>query len=180
MPLPTRYDGYERLFGPPIPHLSQRHSQHRLQVISPDRIRELLTEHALRVGIVDVDGTLLRFTPHDFRRIFSTETVNGGLPIHITAKLLGHLDLSLTFNVLPELAQYELSSRSTRNRSSRARRRDMPCITASRNSRASKGLPQHSHTPQPPSSYSLQRLRYGSCTNPRQILMDSAVTPGHR
>lgn len=70
------------------------------------------------------------------------------------------------FDVLPELAQYELSSWSTRNRSSRARRRDMPCITASRNSRASKGLPQHSHTLQPPSPYSLQRLRYGSCTNP--------------
>ncbi|MFF4508073.1 tyrosine-type recombinase/integrase [Streptomyces sp. NPDC001401] len=31
-----------------------------------------------------------------FRRILSTETVNGGLPIHIAAKLLGHLDLNTT------------------------------------------------------------------------------------
>lgn len=45
---------------------------------------------------MDVDGTPLRFTPHDFRRIFATETVNGGLPIHIAAKLLGHLDLNTT------------------------------------------------------------------------------------
>ncbi|MGW7613330.1 tyrosine-type recombinase/integrase [Streptomyces sp. NPDC054766] len=96
VPLLTRYDGYERVFGPPMPHLFQCHSQHRLQVISPDRIRELLTEQALRAGIVDVDGTPMRFTPHDFRRIFSTETVNGGLPIHIAAKLLGHLDLNTT------------------------------------------------------------------------------------
>ncbi|WP_206074583.1 tyrosine-type recombinase/integrase [Antribacter gilvus] len=44
----------------------------------------------------DVDGTPLRFTPHDFRRVFSTEVVNGGLPIHIAAKLLGHLDLNTT------------------------------------------------------------------------------------
>jgi integrase len=96
VPLLTRYDGYERVFGPPMPHLFQCPSQHRLQVISPNRIREFLTEHALRAGIVDIDGTPLRFTPHDFRRIFSTETVNGGLPIHIAAKLLGHLDLNTT------------------------------------------------------------------------------------
>jgi hypothetical protein len=32
----------------------------------------------------------------DTRRVFSTETVNGGLPIHIAAKLLGHLDLNTT------------------------------------------------------------------------------------
>ncbi|MFI6086187.1 tyrosine-type recombinase/integrase [Streptomyces sp. NPDC051217] len=94
VPLLTWYDGYELVFGPPVPHLFRCPSQHRLQVISANRIRELLTEHALRVGIVD--GTPLRFTPHDFRRIFSTETVNGGLPIHIAAKVLGHLDLNTT------------------------------------------------------------------------------------
>jgi Phage integrase family len=33
---------------------------------------------------------------NQFRRIFSTETVNSGLPIHIAAKLLGHLDLNTT------------------------------------------------------------------------------------
>ncbi|MFJ8015042.1 hypothetical protein [Streptomyces sp. NPDC096339] len=41
VPLLTRYDGYERIFGPPLPHLFQCSSQHRLQVISPNRIREL-------------------------------------------------------------------------------------------------------------------------------------------
>ena len=38
----------------------------------------------------------LTFAPHDSRRIFSTETVNSGLPIRIAAKLLGHLDLNTT------------------------------------------------------------------------------------
>lgn len=96
VPLLQRYDNYERLFGPPLPHLFQRFTHHRPQVIPPDRIRELLADLARRANITDVDGTPLKFTPHDFRRVFSTETVNSGLPIHIAAKLLGHLDLNTT------------------------------------------------------------------------------------
>jgi len=96
VPLLSRYDGYERTFGPPLPHLFQRPYQHRLDVISRSRVRQLLTDLAFRAAIIDVDGTPLRFTPHDFRRIFATETVNSGIPIHIAAKLLGHLDLNTT------------------------------------------------------------------------------------
>ena len=96
VPLLSRYDSYERVFGPTLPHLFQRVTHHRLQVIPPDRVRELLAGLAKRAGLADVDGTPLKFTPHDFRRIFATETVNGGLPIHIAAKLLGHLDLNTT------------------------------------------------------------------------------------
>jgi integrase len=96
VPVLTRYDSYERTFGPPLPHLFQRISQHRLQVITPGKVRDLLDRVARRAGIADVDGTPLRFTPHDFRRVFSTETVNSGLPIHIAARLLGHLDLNTT------------------------------------------------------------------------------------
>lgn len=44
----------------------------------------------------DIDGTRLRFIPHDFRRVFATESVIAGPPIHIHAKLLGHLDLNTT------------------------------------------------------------------------------------
>jgi len=96
VPLLSRYDTYERVFGPPLPHLFQLSAQHSLQVISPQRVRNLLTQVARKADITDVDGTALRFTPHDFRRIFSTEAVNSGLPIHIAARLLGHLDLNTT------------------------------------------------------------------------------------
>jgi hypothetical protein len=96
VPLLHRYDTYERTFGPALPHLFQLVTHHRLQVIPPDRIRQLLADLAQRANAADVDGTPLKFTPHDFRRIFSTETVNSGLPIHIAAKLLGHLDLNTT------------------------------------------------------------------------------------
>ncbi len=96
VPVLTRYDTYERTFGPQLPHLFQRISQHRLQVITPGKVRDLLDHVARQAGIADADGTPLRFTPHDFRRVFSTETVNSGLPIHIAARLLGHLDLNTT------------------------------------------------------------------------------------
>jgi hypothetical protein len=96
VPLLSRYDTYERTFGPPLPHLFQHALRHRPEVLSPSRIRELLAKLTVRANVVDVDGSPLVFTPHDFRRIFSTETVNGGLPIHIAAKVLGHLDLNTT------------------------------------------------------------------------------------
>jgi integrase len=35
----------------------------------------------------------LKFTPQDFRRIFITDLVNSGLPVHIGAALLGHLNV---------------------------------------------------------------------------------------
>ena len=48
VPLLSRYDSYERTFGPALPHLFQRVTHHRLQVIPPDRVRELLNEGQLR------------------------------------------------------------------------------------------------------------------------------------
>jgi integrase len=96
VPLVSRYDRYERTWGPPLPHLFQYVAGRHLQVLSPQRVRDLLDRLAATAGIADIDGTPLRFTPHDFRRVFSTEAVNSGLPIHIAARLLGHLDLNTT------------------------------------------------------------------------------------
>jgi integrase len=36
------------------------------------------------------------FTPHDFRLLLATDLVNSGLPIHIGAALLGHVNLQTT------------------------------------------------------------------------------------
>ncbi|MGH3600668.1 MAG: site-specific integrase [Pseudonocardiaceae bacterium] len=38
----------------------------------------------------------MHFTPHDFRRLLATDLVNNGLPIHIGAALLGHLNIQTT------------------------------------------------------------------------------------
>jgi hypothetical protein len=59
-------------------------------------VKRLLGVALQRLGLRGPDGKLLHYTPHDFRRIFATEAVASGLPIHIAAKLLGHQDLNTT------------------------------------------------------------------------------------
>lgn len=96
VPVLSRYDPAERTWGPQLPHLFQSTIRRHHHVLTPGWVRSLLRNLAEQAGIADIDGTPLRFTPHDFRRVFSTETVNSGLPIHIAARLLGHLDLNTT------------------------------------------------------------------------------------
>lgn len=38
----------------------------------------------------------MHFTPHDFRRIFITDIVNAGFPIHLAARLVGHNNIEVT------------------------------------------------------------------------------------
>jgi integrase len=96
VPLVTRYDGYERHTGPPLPHLFQRWHGTELRVISPAVVKRLLGLAIDRAGLRAPGGQPLRYTPHDFRRIFATEAVSAGLPVHIAAEILGHQDLNTT------------------------------------------------------------------------------------
>ncbi|MGH3705538.1 MAG: tyrosine-type recombinase/integrase [Agromyces sp.] len=95
IPLSIRYDPYEKTFSEPLPHLFARAVGPRQEVLSMAYTRKLLQVVAKRAGIFD-SGEPVRFTPHDFRRLFSTELVNSGLPLHIVATLLGHLSLETT------------------------------------------------------------------------------------
>jgi integrase len=96
IPQCSRFDTHERVYGPSLPHLFQRPIGSGHQVFSPETVRKWLERTLARNPLHDVDGTLLRFTPHDFRRLFATGAVNTGLPIHIAAALLGHRNLSTT------------------------------------------------------------------------------------
>ena len=96
VPLVARYDYHERVTGPPLPHLFQRWHGTELRVICPAVVKRLLNLAIERAGLRGPDGQPLRYTPHDFRRIFATEAVSGGLPVHIAAKVLGHQDLNTT------------------------------------------------------------------------------------
>ncbi|MEV0804341.1 site-specific integrase [Kribbella sp. NPDC050281] len=49
-----------------------------------------------RAGLLDAAGQPIYATAHDFRRMFVTEAVTAGLPIHIAAKLLGHASVNTT------------------------------------------------------------------------------------
>jgi integrase len=58
---------------------------------------QLLLDRALeRTGLVNAAGEPLHCTAHDFRRMFATEAVTGGLPAHILARLFGHANLNTT------------------------------------------------------------------------------------
>jgi hypothetical protein len=96
VPLVARYDQHERVTGAPLPHLFQRLHGTELRVICPAVVKRLLGLAIERAGLCGPDGQPLRYTPHDFRRIFATEAVSGGLPVHIAAKVLGHQDLNTT------------------------------------------------------------------------------------
>jgi integrase len=96
VPLVARYDPYERVMGPPLPHLFQRHHGTERRVMSRFSINILLDQAVQQAALRGPDGELVRYTPHDFRRIFATELVAGGLPVHIAAKILGHHSLAVT------------------------------------------------------------------------------------
>ncbi|MDP9352283.1 MAG: site-specific integrase, partial [Chloroflexota bacterium] len=97
---------------------------HRLLgVMNHDFPNELLRRASEALDLRDRDGTPATFTPHDFRRIFATDTANGGLPLHIAAKLLGHLDLNTSRGyvaVYPEEVVEAYQAHLTRRRAFRS------------------------------------------------------------
>lgn len=96
IPLVARYDHHERVTGPLLPHLIQRRPYWQNQVISTAGIKRLPDRTLEETGLRDAAGEPLHFTPHDFRRMFATEAVTGGLPVHIAARLLGHKTITTT------------------------------------------------------------------------------------
>ncbi|MER6945082.1 site-specific integrase [Nonomuraea sp. NPDC000554] len=96
VPLTARYDAHERTTGPLLPHLFQRRVGWRREIISTKVVVRLLNDTLSRAKLEDRAGAPLRYTPHDFRRMFVTEAVTGGLPVHIAARILGHHSLSTT------------------------------------------------------------------------------------
>lgn len=95
VPLSVRYDPHEKTHGQPFPHLFARRIGSRQEVISYAVVARLLHELAADAQLTDA-GQPITITPHDFRRLFATDMVSGGLPLHIAATLLGHLNLDTT------------------------------------------------------------------------------------
>ncbi|MEU3408843.1 site-specific integrase [Streptomyces sp. NPDC006670] len=74
----------------------QRRVGWKRDVITTNMVYQLLNDTLARTALTDPMGQPLRYTPHDFRRIFATEAVAGGLPVHIAARVLGHASLTTT------------------------------------------------------------------------------------
>ncbi len=96
VPLVTRYDPAEKLHSPAMPFLLQRRWGIRNVALTKIRVKHLLDTTTAATSLTAPDGTPVVITPHDFRRIFATEAVGSGLPIHIAAKLLGHESITTT------------------------------------------------------------------------------------
>jgi Phage integrase family len=106
------YDPHERVWNPPMPLLFQRRFGGGNRSIPAGTIRDWICQ-----AIPDTDpaagaptnsaGQPLRFTPHDFRRIFITDAVLHGMPPHIAQLVAGHRDINTTMGykaVYPEEA----------------------------------------------------------------------------
>ena len=96
LPLLSRYDQAERLHSAPLPFLFQHLWGLTNVMFSPSQLGTLIHRITDNAAITYPDGTPARFTPHDFRRLFATEAVASGLPVHIAAKILGHDNLNTT------------------------------------------------------------------------------------
>jgi hypothetical protein len=88
--------------------LFQRRLNTETRVIADSMVRTLLCGALAHTGLVDpADGEPLRYTPHDFRRMFITDAVMNGLPPHIAQIIAGHRDINVTMGykaVYPEEA----------------------------------------------------------------------------
>jgi len=101
VPLVPSYDTHERLWSAPAPLLFQRRLHAENRVIADSMVRTLLSAALAHTGLVDLeDGQPLRYTPHDFRRMFITDAVMNGLPPHIAQVIAGHRDINVTMGYL--------------------------------------------------------------------------------
>jgi len=96
LPLTARWDGFERCWSPLMPFLFQRPDGGVHKPVTRKFVAAALDRAMAAAGLTGPDGTPLRITPHDFRRIFATDALRAGLPPHIAAKILGHIDLNTT------------------------------------------------------------------------------------
>ncbi|MFI6506110.1 tyrosine-type recombinase/integrase [Streptosporangium sp. NPDC050855] len=96
IPLVTAWDLAEGVWNPPRPLLFQWKWGGVDRPVSNQTIRRSLNELLEATGLTDVTGQPLHYTPHDFRRLFTTEAILNGMPPHITQLILGHKDINTT------------------------------------------------------------------------------------
>jgi integrase len=105
IPLVPAYDTHEKVWNPPMPLLFQWHWRLEDRPLSAAAVRRLLNDTLAGSGLTDATGNPLRFTPHDFRRLFITDAVMHGMPPHIAQLVAGHRDINTTMGykaVYPE------------------------------------------------------------------------------
>jgi hypothetical protein len=116
----------------------------------------------------------LRFTPHDFRRLFITDAIMSGLPPHIAQVIAGHRDINVTIGykaVYPDEAiQSHLAFLSRRRAMRPPRNTASPPTPNGRNSSATSSAarsPQESAGARSAHHVSTSTVAYvAACTGP--------------
>jgi hypothetical protein len=105
VPPVVSYDKNERVYNPPMPLLFQWRRRLENRAVSERALRSYL-DHALTgLGVTDAAGATMRYTFHDFRRLFITDAILHGMPPHIAQLVAGHRDINTTMGykaVYPE------------------------------------------------------------------------------
>jgi hypothetical protein len=107
LPAVVSYDKNERLYRPPLPLLFQYHRRLEDRPVSERALRDYLNHALAESGITDRAGKPMRYTFHDFRRLFITDAIMHGMPPHIAQLVAGHRDINTTMGykaVYPEEA----------------------------------------------------------------------------
>jgi len=105
VPLVVSYDQNERVYNPPMPLLFQWRRRLVDRAVSERSLRKYLDHALVATGIIDAGGRPLRYTFHDFRRLFITDAIMHGMPPHIAQLVAGHRDINTTMGykaVYPE------------------------------------------------------------------------------
>ncbi|MFD9817354.1 tyrosine-type recombinase/integrase, partial [Streptomyces sp. NPDC059080] len=80
----------------PMPFLFQRRCGPEDRAIPRNYIYTCLNDALAASGLTGPGDEQLRYTPHDFRRIFVTDALRSGLPPHIAARICGHRTVDTT------------------------------------------------------------------------------------
>ena len=105
VPLVVSYDKNERVYNPPMPLLFQWRRRLDNRPVSETVLRTYLDHALTAIGVKDAAGQPMRYTFHDFRRLFITDAIVHGMPPHIAQLVAGHRDINTTMGykaVYPE------------------------------------------------------------------------------
>ena len=105
VPLVVSYDKNERVYNPPLPLLFQWRRRLENRPVSERALRTYLDHALTAIGVKDAAGRAMRYTFHDFRRLFITDAIVHGMPPHIAQLVAGHRDINTTMGykaVYPE------------------------------------------------------------------------------
>jgi integrase len=96
VPPVVSYDKNERVYNSPMPLLFQWRRRLEDRAVTETSLRGYLDHALTELGIKDAGGHPMRYTFHDFRRLFITDAILHGMPPHIAQLVAGHRDINTT------------------------------------------------------------------------------------